>query len=135
MQKKHSIHPAIDHLFSKDYHFNYKPIGRSLTLNKVLKQLHKMANPPNIDPLIVSPAENSANAQEIIQSVFVKKALENCSNQNEILVVALKKAMVNVGFLPGRQQLHRARERERERDREKERETEREKERIPFSVF
>ena len=90
-----------------------------------------MANPPNIDPLIVSPAENSANAQEIIQSVFVKKALENCSNQNEILVVALKKAMVNVGFLPGRQQLHRDTEREtqRERRRERERETERDRER------
>ena len=102
MQSKKPIHPSIDKLLSKDYHFNYQPIGRALTLNKILKQLHKMANPPGLDPLIVSPAENSANTQEIIQSVFVKKALEKSQDQNELLVVALKKAMTNVGFTAGK---------------------------------
>ena len=104
MQKeKLPVHPAIDHLLSNDYHFDYRPIGRALTLNKVLQKLHKMSNPPHLDPLVVSPAENSANAQEIIQSVFVKKALENCHENNERLVLALKKSMVNVGFSAGRQ--------------------------------
>ena len=101
------IHPSIDHLFSKDYHFNYQPIGRAITNNKVLRQLHRMANPKGLDPLIVSQAENSANAQEIIQSEFVKKAIETSQDQNAILITTLKTAMINVGFTAGKKETKR----------------------------
>ena len=112
---KRQIHPSIDHLFSKDYHFDYRPIGRALTNNKVLLQLHKMANIPGQNALIVSQAENSANAQEIIQCAFVKKALETSQDQNAILITTLKTAMSNVGFTAGKLETERQRHRQRDK--------------------
>ena len=99
--KTTTLHPLIDQKFDKDLFFDYTAIHEALALDVTLKKLHEMANPPRLDPLIVSRRENCLSAEEIVSCNFVQKACENIANVNVILTIALRKAMADAGFSDG----------------------------------
>ena len=96
------IHALLDRHLNDEYHFDYTAVHQALSMDTVIQKLHQLSLPPNMDPLLISQAENASNATEIISSNFVSKACAHVSDMNVILVVALRKAMRDAGFAEGK---------------------------------
>ena len=100
-----NIHDKVDRFLDKNFHYNYQAIHHALWTDNFIRQgirdLHLISMPPKLSPLLVSAAENSRTAREIVENDFVSIACGEISDSNQNLVASLRLALEKADFPPG----------------------------------
>ena len=100
-----NVHKKVDRFLNKNYHYNYQAIHQTLWTDNLVREgirnLNLISMPPKLAPLLVSAAENSRTAREIVEHEFVSIACGGISDSNKNLVTSLRSALEKADFPPG----------------------------------